>query len=438
VIDQVRAVLETYRTRVAIQIYAAALPVILLISFLLFSMPPGHPVTAYLALVAPAVAIFFAVLGEHMKIQFASWRSKLTPDYARTHLIAAFVVTSILLLLQFLLSLAFFPLVPPHVSLATLAALWTLSLFTFSVGYFFVPQVVYLFLMVTMFNGTPVRWVEGMDRSAAVVVLAADLVLTAALLRRMLSATEEKFEYRAKSTPEEAERNMWSRFSKRTWVSRITRGESRILDRPRPLARDAISQIRHFKASMQSSHALLMTTAIFVAMFWAVSLITGSGKFAVDPTMFVALPTIIVFTQMQRPGKNLQSTFLLPLRREQIVFRYGAALLLLLLEEWLAFVLALVIADWMPIPGKIGRFVPITGILISLASQLPMFGIFTLCIGRSMVSIAVLLIIAIVSLSLAGVQWSLIAILVSGPALIWFSYHHWCHAEIGANKWSAG
>jgi hypothetical protein len=113
-------------------------------------------------------------------------------------------------------------------------------------------------------------------------------------------------------------------------------------------------------------------------------------------------------------------------------------LLLLLLEEWLALVLALVIADWMPIPGKIGRFVSMTSILMSLASQLPMFGIFTLCIGRSMLSIVVLLIIAIVSLSLAGVQWSLIAILISGPALIWFSYRHWCRAEIGTNRLSAG
>jgi len=174
-----------------------------------------------------------------------------------------------------------------------------------------------------------------------------------------------------------------------------------------------------------------MTTAIFAVMFWVISF-TGSGKSAIDPTMFVALPAIILFTQMQQLGKNLQSTFLLPLRREQIVFRYGAALLLLLLEEWLAFMLALVIADWVPIPGKIGRFVSMTPIFVSLASQLPMFGILTLCIGRSMLSIVVLLIIAIVPLSLAGVQWSLIAILISGPALIWFAYRHWCRAEVGA------
>lgn len=430
-IEQVRAVLETYRTRVAFQTYAVAVAPILLVSFFMFSMQPGHPVMAYLALVAPGVAIFFALLGEHMKIQFASSRSKLTPDYAPAHLIAALVVSSILLLLQFLLSLAFYPLVPPHVSVATLVALWTLSLLTFSVGYFFVPQVVYLFLMVTMMNRDLVSWLEGMDRLATVVVLAADLLLTAAILHRMLSPSQEKFEYRLRGTPEEAGRNMWNRSSKRSWVGRIISGENRILDSPRPLARDAISQIRHFKASMQSSHALVMTTAIFAVMFWVISFME-SGKSTVDPRIFVALPTIIVFTQVQQTGRNLQSTFLLPLRREQIVVRYGAALLLLLLEEWLALVLGLVIADWMPIPGKTGRFVSMTAILMSLASQLPAFGIFTLCIGRSMLSVTVLLIVAIVPLSLAGVQWSLIAVLISGPALIWFSYRRWCRAEVGA------
>jgi hypothetical protein len=434
VIEQVRAVLETYWTRAAIQTYAVATAPILLFSFFLFSVQPGHPVIAYLALVTPGVAIFFAVLGEHMKIQFASCRSKLTPDYAMPHLIAAFVVTSILLLLQFLLSLAFYPLIPPHVSMATLAALWTLSLLTFSAGYFLVPQVVYLLLMVTMLNRTLVLWVEGVDRFVAVVVLAGDLVLTAALIHRMLSVTEEEWEYRGKGSPEEAERNRWTRSSKRTWVSRITRRERHVLDSPRPVARDAISQIRHFEAGMRTSQALLMTTAIFVVVFWAGSLFTGSGKFAVDPTMFVAFPAMAVFTQMRQPVRNLQSTFLLPLRREQIVFRYGAALLLLLLEEWLTFVVALVIADWVPIPGKIGTFVSMTTILISLASQLPMFGILTLSVGSrlSIVFLVPLVVVAIVPLSFAGVQWSLIASLISGPVLIWFSYRRWCRAEVGA------
>ena len=72
-----------------------------------------------------------------------------------------------------------------------------------------------------------------------------------------------------------------------------------------------------------------------------------------------------------------------------------------------------------------------------LASQLPMFGILTLCIRRSRLTIVFLVVplaaIAIVPLSLARVQWSLIATLLGGPALIWFSYRYWCRAEIGAS-----
>jgi len=98
---------------------------------------------------------------------------------------------------------------------------------------------------------------------------------------------------------------------------------------------------------------------------------------------------------------------------------------------------SLVIADWVPIPGKIGRFVLMTPAFVSLASQLPMFGILTLCIRRSRLTIVFLVVplaaIAIVPLSLARVQWSLIATLLGGPALIWFSYRYWCRAEIGAS-----
>ena len=184
---------------------------------------------------------------------------------------------------------------------------------------------------------------------------------------------------------------------------------------------------------MRTSQSLLVTTAMLVVAFWVGSLITRSGKFTIDPTMLVIFPALMLFTQIEQSGRNLQSTFLLPLRRDQIVFRYGAALLLLLFEEWLAFAIALVIVDWMPIPGKIGTFPSMAPILISLASQLPMFGIVTLSIGRSRLSIVVLVILGGLPLAVAGVQLSVIAILISGPALIWFSYRHWCRAEAGAS-----
>lgn len=431
-IDQVRAVLETYRTRVAFQTYTVALAPILLFSYFIFTVQSGHAVFAYLAFVAAAVAIFFALLGDQMKMQFTSCRAKLTPAYALPHFIGAFVVSSTLLLLLLLLSMLFYPpLVPPHLSIAALTALWTICVLAFSAGYFFRPGAVYGLFIVVMLNGTLVRWVEEMDRWTAVVVLVSDLVLTAAMFRRMLSATEEEWEYRGRDK-EEFQRYMWTRFSKRKWMNRITGNREHVLDRPRPRSGGVISQIRYFAASMRMYQSLLIMTVMLAIAFWVGRLATGAGKLGMDPMTLVPFPAIMLFMQLEPVGRNLQSTFLLPLRREQLVFRYGAAMLLVLLQEWVAFAVAIFIVDWMPFPGKIGAFPALTPFLISLAVQVPMFGILTLMIGRSRAAIIVLVFMSTVSVLLSdvGLQWVPAGSVIGGSALIWFSYRHWCRADI--------
>jgi hypothetical protein len=420
VIDQVRAALDTYRTRSAFQLYALALMPIVVISYVgLYTALGNHP-ASYLTLIAPAVAIFFALLGEHMKIQFTSLRSKLIPGYALPHVLAA-LVTSTAVLLLIPLSVALFLLVSPNVSIATLAAVWTLSLITFSAGYFFVPQVVYLLLMLTMLNGAFVKWAEGMNRSTAAIVLAADLVLTAALLKRLLSTTEESFEYRGKDTPEKFQLFRWTTFSKR-------------LDRPRALRGDVMSHVRHFAAGMRTSQeSLLISAAVYAVIFWALNLFTRPSSLIIpDAITLTPLAALMVFIQMDRGAANLPLIFLLPLRREQIVSRYGLALLLVLLEGWLAFAVALILVNWMPVPGKILGFPSLRPFVISLAAQVPIFGLLSLAVGRSRIYVVALLSLSMffVALASAGIGWFMISILVSGPPLIGFSYRHWCRAEL--------
>lgn len=159
---------------------------------------------------------------------------------------------------------------------------------------------------------------------------------------------------------------------------------------------------------------------------------TGSGGFSMDPITLVPFPSVMLFMQLEKPGRNLQSIFMLPLRREEIVSRYGAALLLVLLKEWLMFAVALFVVDWMPVPGKVHGVPAMMPFLLSLLAQVPAFGVLTLIIGRTRVAVIALIIVSmvVVPLNFAGMQWLLLVVSIIGPALIVFSYRHWCRAEI--------
>lgn len=433
-ISRVRAALDTYHTRPAFQIYAAALIPILVISYLVLYRPAADPSAAYLAAVAPAGAIFFALLGEHMKIQSASWRLRLSPGYALTHLAAACLMTSIFVLSLVLMMLAFLR-TPPDVSGPMLAVGWALALAALSAGYFFVPQSVFLLVIATM-NGTLVGWVAEIDRSAALVILAADLVLTAAVLKRMLSATEESFEYQGKDTPQKFERHMWTRFSRRSWTHRLSWRREHVLDRPHVLTGDVMSHVRHFASGIRTSQqSFLIMTATWAGVFWALNLFTRqSSSIIPDAIVLTPIPAMAVFMQTERgAAANLQSIFLLPLRREQIVSRYGLALLLVLLEDWLAFAIGLILVSWMPFPGRVLAFPSMGPFLISLVAQLPIFGLLGLGFGRSriyMIGLTSLAVMIVALLSSAGLQWALIAAFISGPPVIWYAYRHWCRAEL--------
>lgn len=435
-INRVRAALETYRTSMAFQIYVLALAPIIIITYLVSYIGRGDGEPSYLILVTPAVAIFCALLGEHMRAQFTSSRSRLVPDYVLPHMIAAVAVISIALLLVIPLSLGFYLLVPPHVSVAMLAAVWTISLAAFSAGYFFVPSVVFLLLILTVLNGSFIKWAQGMDRLTVAIVLAADLVLMTGLLKRVLSTTEESFEYRGKDTPGEFQRYMWTRFSKRTWINRLSWRREHVLDRPRPLSGDVMSCVRHFASGMPARQTFMMSAAGYVGVFWVLNLLAGSSVLIPDAIMLSVLPAMTAFMQTERgTSATLQSIFLLPLRREQIVSRYGLALLLVLLEAWLAFAVALIFLNWMPVPGKVVEFPSLRPFLISLVDQVPLFGLLGLSIGRSRVYIIGLTSLAVFLVALssaASLQWVMVAFLISGPALIWLSYRRWCRAELSS------
>jgi hypothetical protein len=131
--------------------------------------------------------------------------------------------------------------------------------------------------------------------------------------------------------------------------------------------------------------------------------------------------------------KSLQSIFLLPLDRNKIVSRYGCALFVVLLKNWLSYAFAGMVVAWMPLPGRIHGIPSMNPLINSLTAQLPIFGLFSFAVGRSRGPIIGL---AALSAAVCGLGTELLpelfpAVAIAGGLLLsWLSYRRWCHAEL--------
>jgi hypothetical protein len=152
-------------------------------------------------------------------------------------------------------------------------------------------------------------------------------------------------------------------------------------------------------------------------------------------SFFALVPTITVFSGLTPVQKrNLQSLFLLPLERAKLVSRYGCALFFVVLKNWLSYAIAGLIVAWMPVPGRIQHVSTMAPLLISFTAQLPIFGLFSLAIGRSrgvLIGLATLTTSAFVLAGSYLLPRTLPVVeIVAGLLLVWLSYRRWCQAEI--------
>ena len=446
--EQFRAVLSTYSQRTAFQVLTpAVLPMLALSYIMALPLLRDDAERGYLALICPVAVICFTFLGHHLKVQFASFRLRLIPGYAFAHFAVTFLLSLIVALLLAGTAAVYTRTALtitgdlPHVSIAAILGIaWAMVLVAFSAGYFLRPAVLGMLVMLLQIGlmsnrGSQIRF----GPPAVLMTLLVDSLVTLALVRRIFGIREDRFEYRVKDETRESQRYRWSRYSDEGWLKRAfwSNGD-RVLDRiGRPLPSGFLSQVHHFEAAAGTSqYALAGTTVFLVIVLWAVNFFTGAPASEAGGPLkfFTLLPAIIVFSGTDRvQRKNLQSLFMLPIDREQVVSRYGSALFIVLLKNWLCYAAAGLIVAWMPIPGTIQSIPPVAPLLTSLTAQIPLFGLFSLTVGRSrgvLIGMILLFIPFLALDSFVGPPLLSLAYMFGGAGLIWLSYRRWCQAEL--------
>jgi hypothetical protein len=447
VIEQLRAVLTTYSRRTAFQVLAAAVLPLLLVSYRMsFASRPESTGVGYLILSGPFALIYFLFLGHHMKLQLASSRLKLVPQYVFAHLAAASLLTFVVAAISGIFAVRYANAIsqlghvtPTGEMLSILGILWAISLLSFSAGYFFGPVFFWGLVMavqLSISNGFPTRLISGLEPWASIALIVLDAALTLTLLKRMLHLDESMFEYRNKEETRESRRYWSSNFSEGTLVRRLFgRGGDYYLDRITPSYPDSfLQQVRHFEQTSATTEWSLVSSALLiVVVLWAANLMSGAAE-TPYVSFFTLIPTITVFMGLVPAGKrSLQSIFMLPLDRNMIVSGYGCALFVVILKNWLSYAFAGLIVAWMPAPGRFHSIPSVTPWITSLAGQLPLFGFFSLVAGRAK---GVLIGLAVLAAFLVGLGSEFFPRLfpaaetVAGLLLVWLSYRRWCNAEI--------
>lgn len=450
--EQLRAALTTYGARTAFRVLAASILPMLLVSYrMALAELPDRPAFGFLVLAGPAALFFFIYLGHHLKVQFASFRPKLFTGFLPAHLAAALLLIFVFAGLTGAFTFTYAKAVSGIAGSAALpetgflfGVLWMIMLLSFSAGYFFSPGAFWgllLMLMISIGNSFLTKVVSGRGQPASsFAILLVDAAWTLMLVKRLFRLNESMFEYRNKDQSIESQRYWWTKYSEGSRFQRLfeaKRSYAYLEQIKEPLPHTFLHHVRHFEeSSANARQALVSTTILLVLVLWAVNLMTG-GKTPSDPTglvpVFALLPAMSVFSGTTPILKrSLQSIFMLPLERTQIVSRYGCALFVVLLKNWLPYAAAGLILSWMPSPGRIEHIPSALPLLSSTAAQLPVFGIFSLAIGRSRGVFIGLAILAAGAWAFAAFfsAWLLPVTVLSGVLLIGLSYRHWCHAEI--------
>ena len=446
--EQFRAVLSTYSHRLAFQVLAPAiLPMVALCYLMALPLLQNNAERGYLALICPVSLICFTFLGHHLKVQYASFRLRLVPGYALTHLAVTLLLSLIVLLLlaasAAMYTQAAFTITGdlPHVSIAAIVAVeWAMILAAFAAGYFFRPAVLGMLVLMLQIGimSKPDSQIR-LEPPAVLLTLFLDAVSTLALIKRISEIREDKFEYRTKDETLESQQYWWAQYSDGKWLRMFWSRGDKALDRiRRPLPNDFLSQVRHFEAaSAAAQYSPVGTTIFLVVIIWVVNFFTGtpSNTNAGAPLeFFTLLPALTVFAGMDHvQRRNLQSLFMLPLDRQQIVSKYGCATLMVLLKNWLYYAAAGLIVAWMPIPGTIQGIPSAAPLLTSLTAQLPIFGFCSLTIGRPRGAVFVMFGVIAALLAFGSdlaPRFLPLAAVIVGAGSIWFSYRRWCKTEL--------
>jgi hypothetical protein len=410
----------------------------------------------YAAFASIPLCISGVCLGNHLSIQFRSAQSKLIPKFAAPHLTVAAGLCGMVAVL--LVVVATFASHGTAVAaqwegisrIGLLAFGWSLFLLCFSFGCFH-PWAIALAFPSSVFFLSFIKagssiWLSVMSSGPVVaLVLILNSILTFVLVRRMCRLNDVMIEshFHDLSEPSQSKRRAWSR--ERGRFFRGWNQTDKELDSiRRPIGGDLRSQVRHFQLGFGLLLKPITLVPILVVTFWVLHfafLQIGRGSSIPDLVAIIGSTGSLsgALTRVRTNGRmSFQWIMMLPLRREEIVFRYGIALLIHMLKMWFTITIPLYIVAWLSLAGMPHPSPSLWPYMDSLAAQIPLFGVVTLFIWRPQV-VGAYLAGAVVMLALMGAphlnELGLplllpVMFLVLGVCTIAWSYRRWLQTDL--------
>jgi hypothetical protein len=267
--------------------------------------------------------------------------------------------------------------------------------------------------------------------STAAALFSAGIVLNIFLRTNVLSRRDPIQPPASLDDPASFGSLVWRLFWKRTFDA---------LDSIRsPVSGDFLSQVRLVRLNRQLLPNTALAAMLLAGLCLGKYLYERSGMEAADTSMLWLLyVATIPFLMSVMPGSG-RSDFrllsLLPLQRQDLVVRLGAAALTVSVEIWLAFAAAAFLGALMPF-GIGLKSLPSAGFLLaSFATHLAVFGIVSLVNTmhggpkQAAAAAPLFLLLALTAAFVPGPIFPLSAALLA-IGLVWASYQIWCRSEI--------
>lgn len=205
-----------------------------------------------------------------------------------------------------------------------------------------------------------------------------------------------------------------------------------------PMPADFVSQVRLFTLIRQQVPHLTLGGILLAGLcLW--SYMVRGLPFEASPLMMGAssfMMGVVVAGMIGSHAADFRLMSRLPLRRREIVARYGAAAVMLAIEVWLTFVAALFVAALLPFGIGLKSFPSLSFLADSLATHFAVFGIVALVysvqtseaargVAAFLLMIVLVVTAVIVPSSLFALTFALLAI-----GLLYVSSQNLCRAEI--------
>lgn len=409
---------------------------------------PGRPLSAFLLISAFVVFVFTLMMGSVLKKQMVSWRSRLLPNFAAAHFIVALglgaFATLALVATAMVLGLSaqaqWMGMSVSAVVAGLVVGAWSFALLLFVGLYFLSPTaIVLLFFLAVFFAGPLVAPIFTHGHYPAIVAVLAVLNVAVVLIlgRRMIHVDEEMPEYRLSLVgPRGAQQPIDS--SSRTFKKASMRANAAFDELPEHLGDDFLSQARHFRRGFGDGKGYLLRSTLFwVGILW---LLYYSGHFfrsrGPEELLFGLAIGSSLGAFLLNPKGSFRSVLMMPFRREELLKRYGVAVLMQEIRGWLSFALPIYIATWMPFPGTIHALPSMSHYVAPFLIQFPIFGAVTLLLSvqssKPVVGLAILLSLVTVAYVDAGNHGLLLitmtSVLISVGLIAW-AYRRWLQFE---------